>query len=191
MPTPSMNGRTPPPVQDSPESLFRLSIVPMTAADWSDVARIHQEGIDTGNGTFEAAPAASWEEFIGRKVADCCLVARAADGMGGWVALSPVSARAVYAGVAEVGIYVAAAHRGRGVGSALLSAVIRLSESKGFWTLQAATFPENRASISLHEKHGFKLVGRRERIGQMKIGPRAGQWRDTVLLERRSRVAGV
>lgn len=163
----------------------------MGTGDWGDVVRIYQEGIETGQGTFEAAPVATWEEFIGRKIADCCLVAREGAGLVGWVTLAPYSHRKVYSGVAEVGIYVGAGCRGRGVGSALLAAVIERSEARGFWTLQAVTFPENEASIRLHEKHGFRFVGRRERIGRMTVGPRAGQWRDTVLLERRSPRVGI
>ena len=164
----------------------------MTAADWPAVQAIYQEGIATGHGTFESAPPASWDEFRKGKLPEFCLVAR--DGTGaiaGWVALSPVSARKVYAGVAEVGIYVAAVQRGRGVGDALLGELIRVAEAGGIWTLQAVTFPENAASVALHQKHGFRLVGRRERIGRMSHGPLAGRWRDTVLLERRSRVAGM
>ena len=167
--------------------MSRLSIVPMTAGDWKEVARIYQEGIETGEGTFEPAPPPTWDEFIGRKIPGCCLVAREGAEVAGWAVLSPFTHRKVYAGVAEVGIYIAAANRGRGIGSALLAALIDRSEAEGFWTLQAVTFPENRASVALHEKHGFQLVGRRERIAQMTTGPRAGQWRDTVLLERRSR----
>jgi phosphinothricin acetyltransferase len=171
--------------------MSRLSIVPMTPGDWREVVRIYQEGIDTSEGTFEAAPPPTWDEFIARKIADCCLVARDSAAMAGWVVLSPFSHRRVYAGVAEVGIYIAASHRSRGVGSALLAAIIELSEAKGFWTLQAVTFPENLASVALHEKNGFKFVGRRERIAQMTVGPKAGQWRDTVLLERRSGTTGI
>lgn len=163
----------------------------MTAADWPAVREIYQEGIATGHGTFESTPPATWENFRQTKLPEFCLVAR--DGTGrvaGWASLSPVSARQVYAGVAEVGIYVAAAHRGRGVGDALLRALIRVAEAGGIWTMQAVTFPENEASVALHRKHGFRLVGRRERIGRMSHGPLAGRWRDTVLLERRSPVAG-
>ena len=163
----------------------------MTAADWPAVRDIYQEGIATGHGTFECAPPPAWENFRKSKLPEFCLVARdEAGAVAGWVALSPVSARQVYAGVAEVGIYVAAARRGRGVGDALLAELIRVAEAGGLWTLQAVTFPENEASVALHQKHGFRLVGRRERIGRMRHGPLAGRWRDTVLLERRSRVAG-
>jgi L-amino acid N-acyltransferase YncA len=163
----------------------------MTAADWPAVREIYREGIATGHGTFESAPPPSWEEFRRTKLPEFSLVARdEAGAVAGWAALSPVSARQVYAGVAEVGIYVAAAQRGRGVGDALLGALIRAAEAGGLWTLQAVTFPENQASVALHRKHGFRLVGRRERIGRMNHGPLAGRWRDTVLLERRSPVTG-
>ena len=153
--------------------------------------RIYQEGIATGHATFESAPPATWEDFIKSKLARCSLVAR--DGNGepvGWAVLAPVSARRVYAGVAEVSFYVAAAHRGQGAGDALLGELIRIAEAGGIWTLQSSTFQENAASIALQQKHGFRIIGRRERIGRMSHGPLAGRWRDTVLLERRSRVIG-
>ena len=171
--------------------MARLRFDPMTATDWPAVQRIYREGIDTGHATFESAPPATWEDFIKSKLAGCSLVGR--DGTGepvGWAVLAPVSARKVYAGVAEVSFYVAAAHRSRGAGDALLGELIRVAESGGIWTLQSSTFPENEASIALQQKHGFRIIGRRERIGRMGHGPLAGRWRDTVLLERRSRVAG-
>ena len=171
--------------------MVRLRFDPMTAADWPAVQRIYHEGIATSQATFESAPPATWEDFIKSKLARCSLIAR--DGNGepiGWAVLAPVSARKVYAGVAEVSFYVAAAHRGRGTGDALLGELIRVAEAGGIWTLQLATFPENEASIALQQKHGFRIIGRRERIGRMGHGPLAGRWRDTVLLERRSRVAG-
>jgi phosphinothricin acetyltransferase len=114
------------------------------------------------------------------------LVARDGGTVGGWAALGPVSQRAVYAGVAEVSVYVAEIYRGQGLGRNLLAALVAESESHGIWTLQAGIFPENRASIALHQRLGFRHVGVRERIGQ-----RDGRWRDTVLMERRSEVAGV
>ena len=170
---------------------MHCEVQPMTEADWPEVKRIYEEGIATGHGTFEVAAPADWSVFLATKRADCCLVARASDGtLAGWAVLTPVSTRRAYAGVGELGIYVAAAARGRGVGSALLTAMIRVSEEKGFWMLQGGTFPENKASIALQQKHGFRIVGRRERIGRMEQGPFAGQWRDTVLLERRSPVVG-
>lgn len=163
----------------------------MTAADWPAVRRIYREGIATGHATFESAPPATWKDFIKSKLREFCHVARDETGeIAGWVALSPVSSRRVYAGVAEVSIYIAAEQRERGVGDALLGELVRLTEAGGIWTLQSSTFPENKASVVLQQKHGFRLVGRRRRIGRMCHGPLAGRWRDTVLLERRSPVAG-
>jgi L-amino acid N-acyltransferase YncA len=169
---------------------MNVRIETMREADWPAVAAIHREGIATGDATFTAEPAASFAAFLEGKHASGRLVARAGDAgeVLGWTILTPVSARAVYAGVAEVGIYVAAAARGRGVGSILLRALIAESEAAGIWTLQAGIFPENGASLALHQRHGFRVVGRRERIGKMARGPRAGEWRDTLLLERRSAV---
>lgn len=164
----------------------------MTAGDWPEVKRIYEEGIATGSGTFESEAAASWEDFIRPKIAACSFVARDETSlMLGWAVLSPFSARKVYAGVAEAGVYVAASARGRGVGSAIMIELIRVAETNGIWTIQGATFPENAASIALQQKHGFRIVGRRERIGKMKTGLFAGQWRDTILLERRSATVGV
>lgn len=167
-----------------------MIISDMSPADWPAVARIHQEGIDTGHATFAEAPAGSWVEFIEGKIAGCSLVARDGDDVVGWVALSPTSKRSVYAGVAEVSVYVATRATGRGVGDALMRAVIAASEARGIWTLTASVFPENTGSLALHAKHGFRTVGRRARIGRMTHGPFAGRWRDTLLLERRSDVAG-
>jgi L-amino acid N-acyltransferase YncA len=159
----------------------------MTASDWPEVKRIYEEGIATGSGTFEGEAAASWDDFIRPKIAACCFVGRDENGvMLGWAVLSPYSARKVYAGVAEAGVYVAETARGCGVGSAIMIELIRVAETQGIWTIQGATFPENTGSIALQQKHGFRIVGRRERIGKMKTGPFAGQWRDTILLERRS-----
>ena len=163
----------------------------MTAADWPAVAAIYREGIATGHATFAPAPPDSFAKWSESKVAGCSLVARDAAGVVvGWATLSPVSDRCVYAGVAEVSVYVAAAMRGRGVGDALMADLIERSEVAGIWTLQAGIFPENPSSIALHMRHGFRQLGRRERIGKMTHGPLAGQWRDTLLLERRSAVAG-
>lgn len=167
-----------------------MIISDMSLADWPAVAGIHQEGIDTGQATFAQAPAASWAEFIDSKIDGCSLVAREGDAVVGWVALSPTSKRSVYAGVAEVSVYVAAHATHRGVGDALMQAVIAASEAHGIWTLTASIFPENTASLRLHAKHGFRIVGRRVRIGRMLHGPHAGRWRDTLLLERRSEIVG-
>lgn len=158
----------------------------MGAEDWSSVARIYGEGIATGNATFEHTVPA-WEQWRSARLDDPCLVAREQGGeVLGWAALSPVSGRAVYRGVAEVGIYIDQSHARRGIGRLLLGALIESSEHAGLWTLQAGIFPENEASIALHEGCGFRLLGRRRRIGQMPDGT----WRDVMLYERRSEVVG-
>jgi L-amino acid N-acyltransferase YncA len=161
-----------------------IIIEEMSPKDWDAVRAIYEEGISTGNATFEqSAPA--WEKWDAGHLAACRLVARAGNEVLGWAALSPVSARKVYAGVADLSIYVAERARGRRVGSLLLAELVAASERAGIWTLQAGIFPENDASIALHQRHGFRVVGTRERIGCMN-----GGWRDVVLMERRSAVAG-
>jgi phosphinothricin acetyltransferase len=160
------------------------SIDRMTTQDWEAVRAIYLEGIATGNATFEAeAPA--WEQWDTGHLPECRLVARAGDEVLGWVALSRVSGRCVYGGVAEVSVYVGARSRGQGVGRALMEALICASEAEGVWTLQAGVFPENTASLALLERTGFRTVGVRARLGSMN-----GVWRDVILLERRSRVVG-
>lgn len=155
--------------------------------DWPQVRAIYLAGIATGQATFEQN-APDWEAWDHKHLAHCRLVARdrAAAHVAGWAALTPYSARAVYAGVAEVSVYVAEAMRGQGVGRRLLTALVDASEAAGLWTLQAGIFPENAASLRLHESCGFRIVGRRERIGQLH-----GLWRDVLLLERRSLIAGL
>jgi L-amino acid N-acyltransferase YncA len=162
----------------------------MLPGDWPAVREIYQQGIGTGSATFAPAPPASWEEWQRARLNACSLVARANAQVVGWAALSPVSSRKVYAGVAEVSLYVAEGWRGKGVGSLILAELIRVSEANGIWTLQAGILPENQASANLHLKHGFRLVGRREKLGKMEFGPFAGQWRDVLLLERRSKTIG-
>ena len=152
--------------------------------DWEAVCRIYQEGIDTGQATFETA-VPSWEEWDAGKLADPRLVARIEGVIAGWAALSLVSRRAVYAGIAEVSVYVAGDVHGQGVGKALLRELIMRSERNGYWMLQAVMFPENKASVALHRACGFRIVGTRE-----KIGIHHGIWRDTILLERRSQIVG-
>ncbi len=152
----------------------------MEAGDWPAVRAIYLEGIATGNATFENS-APEWERWDGGHLKRCRLVARGGGDVVGWAALSPISSRAVYAGVAEVSVYVSAEARGMGIGMALLSRLIEESEAEGIWTLQAGIFPENRASVELHQKAGFRIVGTRERIGRMD-----GRWRDVLLMERRS-----
>lgn len=157
----------------------------MQAAHWEAVAAIYQEGIATGDATFQTT-VPTWDSWNQSHTAHCRLVALDENGtVQGWAALTPVSSRCVYAGVAEVSVYVAASARGKGLGRQLLQALIAASEQEGIWTLQAGIFPENTASLKIHEACGFRLVGRRERIGQMN-----NRWRDTLLLERRSTVVG-
>ena len=146
---------------------------------------IYEEGIRSRIATFETE-APPWEEWDSSHLPTCRLVARAGDTALGWAALSPISGRCVYAGVAEVSVYVGSAHRGRGTGYALLKTLIECSEENGIWTLEAGMFTENDASIKLHRRCGFRQVGRRERIGKLD-----GAWCDIILMERRSRVAGV
>jgi phosphinothricin acetyltransferase len=162
-----------------------LLVEPLRAEDWEQVRAIYLEGIETGNATF-AQSAPEWHTWDFEHLKTCRLVARSGDGILGWTALSPVSGRCVYSGVAEVSVYVAARARSRGIGIALLDALILQSELNGIWSLQAGIFPENEASLRLHKRAGFRIVGVRERLGQMN-----GRWRDVVLMERRSSVVGV
>ncbi len=159
----------------------------MSAADWPAVARIYGAGIDGGSATFERE-VPGFEVFRAKRGGMPCLVARGAGGrVLGWAALSPVSAREVYRGVGAVSIYVDPDHARRGVGGALLLALLEASERAGIWTVEAGIFPENAASIALHERCGFRLVGVRRRMGQMPDG----DWRDVLLYERRSGAVGV
>jgi phosphinothricin acetyltransferase len=153
----------------------------MSPADWPDVEAIFEDGIATGNATFETS-APTYEEFDAAHLTDHRFVAIADDRVVGWVAASAASSRECYAGVVESSVYVAAGARGGGVGRALMQALVDSAEAAGIWTIQASMFPENTASVALHERFGFRLVGRRERIAQHE-----GVWRDTVLLERRRR----
>ena len=156
----------------------------MLPGDWPIVREIYLEGIATGNATFETQ-APEWERWDAAHLAVCRLVAEDSDAVRGFAALSPVSARKVYAGVAEVSVYVAECARAAGAGGALLRELVRLSEAAGIWTLQAGIFPENDSSLRLHGRCGFRVVGVRERIGCLD-----GQWRDVVLMERRSPTVG-
>ena len=163
-----------------------LAIGPMTDADAAAVLAIYAAGIATGDATFQTE-VPRWEEWDATHLRTPRLVARDPSGaVLGWCVLSPVSSRAVYAGVAEESVYVAGSARGRGVGRALLEAMCRASEEAGIWTLQTGIFPENTASLSLHEACGFRVLGVRERIGR-----HHGRWRDVVFMERRSKRVGV
>jgi L-amino acid N-acyltransferase YncA len=156
----------------------------MMPNDWALVRAIYLEGIAGRNATFETE-APGWETWTASHLPFARLAARAGEGVIAWAALSPVSTRKCYAGVAEASVYVSQAHMGRGIGKALLRALIASSEQNGIWTLQAAIFPQNQASLALVQSCGFREIGRRERIAQLD-----GIWRDVVLLERRSAVAG-
>jgi phosphinothricin acetyltransferase len=160
------------------------SIQKMTSEDWPAVREIYREGIASGQATFETEPP-PWEEWDADHLEECRLVARLDGEVVAWAALSPVSGRCVYAGVAEVSVYVTSSAGGRGIGKALLARLIEESEACGIWTLQAGIFPENEASLRLHRSCGFREVGRRERLGRI-----GGAWRDVVLMERRSHVVG-
>jgi phosphinothricin acetyltransferase len=166
-----------------------IRLEPLLSQHWDAVREVYAEGIATGEATFEVTPP-TWEAFDAGRLRQHRWVALDGDALLGWVAVSPVSARAVYAGVVEHSLYVTASARGRGVGRALLDRLVDSTEAAGIWTIQSGVFPENTASLALHEATGFRVVGVRERLGRMLSGPRAGQWRDVVLLERRSRVAG-
>lgn len=154
----------------------------MRPSDWDHVRSIYLEGIRTGHATFET-DAPSWEKWDEAHLQIGRLVMRDGDRVVGWAALSPTSKRSVYRGVAELTVYVAENARGKGIGHALLEAVIEESERNGIWTLQASIFPENSKSVKLHLQSGFREVGRRERIAMLN-----GVWRDTLLFERRSKV---
>jgi len=156
----------------------------MAREDWAAVEAIYREGIATGHATFEAEPP-TWGAFDAGKLDDGRLVAVEGGRILGWAALSPVSSRPVYRGVVEHSVYIAFAARGRGVGAALLQALVDAADAAELWTIQSSIFPENTASLALHARAGFRRVGTRERIALMTYGPAAGTWRDTILIERR------
>ena len=157
-----------------------VEIAAMEAADWERVAAIYAEGIATGVATFETETP-TWDEWDAAHLLIGRLVARADGGIVGWAALAPISRRACYRGVTEVSVYVASRSRGLGVGTALMRRLADDATAGGIWTLQATVFPENGASLALHQRVGFRVVGRRQLIAQL-----GGIWRDTVLLERRA-----
>ncbi|MEL6558637.1 MAG: N-acetyltransferase family protein [Bacteroidota bacterium] len=162
-----------------------LSYRPITASDWKEVSAIYEQGILTGNATFESG-APSWQQWSEDHLPHSRIIGLHQGEIVGWAALSPVSGRCVYGGVAEVSVYVSDAHTGKSIGSKLLAQLVIESEQNGIWTLQAGIFPENKGSIRVHEKAGFRTIGYREKIGKMK-----GVWRDIVLMERRSKNVGL
>jgi L-amino acid N-acyltransferase YncA len=162
-----------------------IDLIRLEEKHWPKVSQIHKDGIKTGNATFETH-VSSWEDWDKAHLRACRFVALSENNVAGWAVLSPVSGRCIYSGVAEVSVYVSASYQRQGIGSLLLDRLVQSSETEGIWTLQAGIFPENEASIRLHQKLGFRTVGIREKIGKM------GQvWRDVVLMERRSSKTGL
>ncbi len=174
-----------------PPEFTAAFITAMEERHWNSVRTIYQSGIDTGHATFAALPPSGWEAWQRDHLNEYSVVAIGGETVLGWASLAPVSGRCVYSGVAEVSVYVDPPAAGRGIGTQLLGALIERSEARNVWTLQAGIFPENTASIALHESLAFDIVGTRRRLGKMTFGPLKGQWRDVLLLERRSARAGI
>ncbi len=165
---------------------MKIEIRNIEIEDWSVIARIYQLGITTGIATFETE-IPSWSTWNDAHLQSCRFVALLENRIVGWAALSPVSSRCVYGGVAEVSVYIDSNYNGKGIGTKLLLELINRSEKEGFWTLQSGIFPENKASIQLHKKLGFREIGYREKIGRINDGV----WRDNIILERRSKIVGI
>lgn len=163
----------------------QLTLRPMEASDWEAVARIYQEGIATGFATFETE-VPTYDSWNQAHMNSCRLVVTENNRVLGWAALSPVSSRCVYGGIGEVSVYVAHDSRGKGVGRLLLQRLVQESESEGLWTIQSGIFPENKGSIELHKKMGFRYIGKREKVGKLH-----GVWKDNLLFERRSTTVGI
>lgn len=161
-----------------------MEILPINKDHYPDIAEIYRQGINTGMATFETS-VPSWESWNENKLQHSRLIAFENKEALGWVALSKVSSRCVYEGVAEVSIYVSENHRGKGVGKILMQYLIKESEANGIWTLQSGMFPENEATIALHKLFGFRIIGYREKIGKLGV-----IWKDSVLMERRSKIVG-
>ena len=157
----------------------------MKKDDWISVAEIYRQGIESGNATFQS-DIPTWEEWNSGHINTCRIVASLDNEIAGWAALTPVSGRCVYTGVAEVSVYVSNQFKGQKIGTRLLERLISESEKEGYWTLQASIFQENKASLKIHYNLGFRNVGFREKIGKMN-----DIWRDTILLERRSKKVGI
>ncbi|WP_087974399.1 GNAT family N-acetyltransferase [Oceanobacillus rekensis] len=164
---------------------MEYQISKMEEKDWEQVRDIFIQGIQTGNATFDT-DAPSWEEWDRGHIHACRLVVSNGEKLLGWAALSQVSSRRAFAGIAELSIYLSVDSVGKGIGSKLIQAVIESSEAAGFWTLQSGIFPENTASIHLHKKVGFREIGVRKQLGKMN-----GRWRDVVMMERRSEIVGI
>ena len=165
---------------------MKIRIRNIEQENWEEIARIYRLGIETGNATFET-DIPTWKKWNIAHLQSCRLVAWQEKRIVGWAALSPVSDRCVYGGVAEVSVYVDTSYNGIGIGTKLLQELIKQSEKEGIWTLQSGIFPENKASIKIHKKLGFREIGFREKIGKMENGI----WRDNIILERRSKTIGI
>ena len=163
----------------------KVEISAMLPNHWNEVAKIYQEGIQTGYATFEKE-VPSWEKWNSAHVKACRIIGQINHEIIGWAALSSVSSRCVYGGVAEVSIYISKNHRGKNIGNILFKELISESEKNGFWTLQSGVFRENIGSIKLHENHGFRQIGFREKVAKLD-----DVWKDTILLERRSKIIGI
>ncbi len=164
---------------------MNVQIKKMGASHWEAVSKIYLEGIATGFATFETNTP-TYDAWDKAHMQACRIVAIENEKVLGWAALSPVSSRCVYGGVAEVSVYVGKESRGKGVGKLLMKNLIKESEEEGLWTIQSGIFPENEGSIALHEKMGFRFIGKRERVGKLK-----GKWKDNLLFERRSKTVGI
>ena len=167
-----------------------MNVSQMESAHWPEVKRIYQEGIDTGQATFEKRPPATWITWSEKFLHHLSLVCLDEEQVLGWAAISRVSSRKVYQGVGELSLYVGLNAQGQGIGKELMERIIYDSEEAGFWTLQAGIFPENIPSINTHQSFGFRIVGERRNIGKMTYGPQSGKWRDVLLLERRKEEPG-
>ena len=167
-----------------------LAIRDMKKSDWPTVSRIYSEGIQTGCATFEPEPPESWEDWVSGRIPEGCLVQEDDGHIIGWATMSTISSRCVYGGISEVSIYVSKNDQRKGIGTQLLKALIARSEKLDIWTLQAQMFLENHSSLNLHLRCGFREVGLREKIGLITFGKFKGQWKDNVLLERRSKTVG-
>ena len=165
---------------------MKIDIKNIEQEDWDTVSKIYHLGIETGNATFETE-IPTWHKWNDVHLQSCRLAAKIENNLVGWAALSSVSDRCVYGGVAEVSVYVDTNYNGIGIGTKLLQELILQSEKEGIWTLQSGIFPENKASLKLHKKLGFREIGFREKIGKMKNGV----WRDNIILERRSKIVGI
>lgn len=162
-----------------------IQVRPLLPEDWQSVKTIYEKGIATGNATFQATAPPAWEIWDKAHLAHSRFVAILDETIVGWVALTPTSARDCYKGVAELNIYVDPEYAGKGIGNHLVEALVASSEANGIWTLYSSTFPENKASVGLQKKFGFREIGYRERIAQQN-----GIWRNTLIMERRSQVVG-